>query len=155
MSLSTLNYLCISLCDSQYTNWQSRTAIAIMPALFVFTLTSEMKMVHRMEEVAGETEHAIKSVEWADQKQRQDENVSVKRQEVRLLYREAVLNSGLRLVEGDHLSTSHKAANYVQANPFKCIIGVGAPAVALIFYGRNTKEHRKSPYSLLATIKTV
>ena len=49
----------------QFTNWQSRTAMVVMPALFAFTFSSENRMVHRMKEVANETEAsaaAIKSV---------------------------------------------------------------------------------------------
>ena len=41
------------------TNGQSRTAIAIMPPLFVFAVTSEQKLTHRMHEVASENEHTI------------------------------------------------------------------------------------------------
>jgi len=41
----------------KFTNVQSRTAIAIMPPLFTFALTSEQKLTHRMHEVASESEH--------------------------------------------------------------------------------------------------
>lgn len=33
------------------TNWQSRTALVVMPALFMFTFTSEQKHLHKMREV--------------------------------------------------------------------------------------------------------
>jgi hypothetical protein len=119
-----------------------------MPALFAFTLTSEHKMAHRMEEVAEETHHAIQSVEWADrhhrQKKAQTADAAQKQQELRQLYREAVLNSGVRVIEnGEPLGTAHRAANFVQANPFKVIAGVGLPAVAYIFNQRNGKDHCK------------
>lgn len=41
------------------TNGQSRTAIAIMPPLFIFAVTSEQKLTHRMHEVAEVNEHNI------------------------------------------------------------------------------------------------
>ena len=41
----------------KFTNVQSRTAIAIMPPLFTFALTSEQKLTHRMHEVASESQH--------------------------------------------------------------------------------------------------
>ena len=41
------------------TNSQSRTAIAIMPPLFIFAVTAEQKLTHRMHEVASESEHNI------------------------------------------------------------------------------------------------
>jgi hypothetical protein len=45
--------------QQQVTNSQSRTAIAIMPPLFVFAVTAEQKLTHRMHEVASESEHNI------------------------------------------------------------------------------------------------
>lgn len=118
-----------------------------MPALFVFALTSEQKMVHRMEEVAEETEHAIKSVEWADNYHRTKSAPTAdeqqKREELRTLYRQSILNSNVRVVEGEELTPFHRAANYVQENPFKLILTIGIPAVAYIFYGRTGKDHCK------------
>ena len=130
----------------QFTNWQSRTALVIMPALFVFTLTSEQKMLHRMEEVAQETEHAIRSVEWADQEHRKkamEEDVEQQRkaQELRQMYRQSILQSGVRVVDTPTLQWYHQGANYVQANPFKVILGIGVPAIVGIFYGKSGKEH--------------
>jgi hypothetical protein len=62
---------------------------------------------------------------------------------MRQLYRQAVLNSGVRVIDGQQLGISHQAANFVQANPFKVIASIGVPAVAYIFYGRTGKEHCK------------
>lgn len=131
----------------KFTNWQSRTALVLMPSLFVFALTAEQKMVHRMEEVAEETEHTIKSVHWAERQYQ----LSPEDLKLHDLYRQAVLNSGIRVVEGDHLSPYHNAANYVQANPFKVIMGVGVPAVGAIFYGRVGKEHLSMQLKILHT----
>jgi hypothetical protein len=105
--------------------------MVIMPALFIFTCVGENKMIHRMEEVAGETHHELHTVEWADRVHRASP------EDIKLhdLYRQSVLNSNVRLVDGE-LQLHHKAANYVQANPFKMIAGVGVPAVAAIFYGQ-------------------
>mmetsp|Transcript_83886 Transcript_83886/g.125756 ORF Transcript_83886/g.125756 Transcript_83886/m.125756 type:complete len:248 (+) Transcript_83886:166-909(+) len=130
------------------TNWQSRTALVIMPSLFAFAFVAEDKMVHRMREVADETEHSIRSVEWAEQQR----VVRRSTQDVKLhdLYREAVLNSNVRLVEGE-MTPFHKTANYVQSNPFKIIVGVGVPSVALIFWGRTTKEHLSMQLKILHT----
>jgi hypothetical protein len=136
-----LYYCCVLL--YQFTNWQSRTAITIMPALFVFALTSEHKMSHRMKEVAEETEHAIKSVEWAERHHRKTQNTVKQMQDeeaLRALYRTSILQSGIQLIEGDSLGPHHKMANFVQANPFKCIAGIGIPSVAYIFYGRSQKD---------------
>ena len=41
------------------TNGQSRTAIVIMPPLFIFAVTGEQKLTHRMHEVASESEHNL------------------------------------------------------------------------------------------------
>lgn len=116
----------------KYTNYQSRTALVIMPALFLFTFTAERKLTHRMEEVASETEHTIQTVAWAERRKM----LSTEDIHLHDLYRQAILDSGVRLVEGNELSTYHKAANYVQSNPFKLIAGIGIPSVAYIFYGQ-------------------
>ena len=135
----------------QVTNWQSRTALVIMPALFAFAFTAEQKMVHRMEEVAEETEHTIQSVQWAEQQYRSRPATG---EDIQMhdLYRQAVLNSGsIHLVEGKTLGPHHQVANYVQANPFKVILGVGIPAVGAIFYGRTGKEHLSMQLKILHT----
>jgi hypothetical protein len=129
------------------TNWQSRTALVIMPALFAFAFTAENRLNHRMEEVAEETEHAINSVHWAERRMQE----SPEDLKLHDLYREAVLNSSVRLVEGETLGPHHKVANYVQANPFKVIVGVGVPAVGLIFWGRVGKEHLSMQLKILHT----
>lgn len=118
-----------------------------MPALFAFGVTAENKLIHRMEEVAEETEHSVRSVHWAEEQYRN------KPEDVKLhdLYRSAVLNSGVRLVESDHLGPHHKLANFVQANPVKVILGVGVPAVAAIFYGKSGKEHLSLQLKILHT----
>ena len=104
-------------------------------------------MVHRMEEVSTETEHTIKLVEWADRHHRKNSiptaDEQQKQEELRALYRRSILNSNVRVVDGDELTAYHKAANYVQANPFKLILSIGIPAVAYIFYGKTGKDHCK------------
>ena len=139
----------------QFTNWQSRTAMVIMPALFAFALTSEHKMADRMREVANETEHALQTVEWADREHRRRQQQSSSQQqsetELRKLYKQAVLESAIRVVPGNTLGAHHRMANYVQENPFKLLAAVGVPAVAYIFYGRTTKEHLNFQMRLLHT----
>jgi hypothetical protein len=154
------------------TNWQSRTAMVLMPALFAFGFTSENKLIHRMHEVADETEHAIASVEWADREQRrkiQDAQratmsmmmlkdpvrhkaIAEKDEELRTLYRQSILENGhVRLVESDNLGPHHKVANFVQDNPIKVLAGVGIPTVGAIFMGRNGKAHLSLQMKLLHT----
>lgn len=97
-----------------------------------------------MEEVAQETEHAIKAVEWADQQHRKatiTPDELEKQQQLKDMYRQSILQSGVRVVETTNLQWYHQAANYVQANPFKVILGIGVPAIVAIFYGKSGKEH--------------
>lgn len=117
------------------TNAQSRTAIVIMPPLFIFAVTSEQKLTHRMHEVASENEHNIETIAWADKKK----TASAENIHLHDLYRQAILESGVRVVETPTLSTLQKSANFVQGNPFKCIAAIGAPSVAYIFYGQGGK----------------
>jgi hypothetical protein len=54
-----LSFFLFFFSNKQMTNGQSRTAIAIMPPLFIFAVTSEQKLTHRMHEVAEVNEHNI------------------------------------------------------------------------------------------------
>ncbi|KAL7562265.1 hypothetical protein ACA910_004070 [Epithemia clementina (nom. ined.)] len=53
------------------TNWQSRTAMAIMPALFAFAFTAEMQLHYKMTEIAQETQHSTDTVKWAERHHQQ------------------------------------------------------------------------------------
>lgn len=93
-----------------------------------------------MEEVASETEHNMQTVAWAEHKK------MLSKEDIHLheLYRQAILDSGVRLVEGNELSTFQKSANYVQSNPFKMIAAIGVPSVAYIFYGQGGGAGKES-----------
>jgi len=49
------------------TNWQSRTAMIIMPPLFAFAFASEQKLVHSMHEMASHADHSKKMAEWTQE----------------------------------------------------------------------------------------
>lgn len=49
------------------TNWQSRTAMAIMPPLFAFAWSAESKLVHSMHEMASHAEHSKQIAEWSEE----------------------------------------------------------------------------------------
>lgn len=112
-----------------------------MPAMFAFGFVAEDRMVYKMREVAEETEHTMRTVEWAE---RQKETLAARQstQDIKLhdLYRQAILDTNVRLVENPELTQYEKAANYVQANPFKVIAGLGVPAVGMIFLGQGGQE---------------
>lgn len=127
------------------TNVQSRTAMVIMPALFTFAFFSENKLIDRMEEVAQETEHNMKTVAWAEHVK----TTSAKDMELHDLYRKSVLDTGVRLVP--ELTLYHQAANYIQLNPFKCIAGFGVPAVGMIYVSESRKAHLPQQLKILHT----
>jgi hypothetical protein len=134
------------------TNVQSRTAMVIMPALFVFAFTSEEKVVHRMKEIAKESQHSHDSVQWA-QRQLTKKNISdtAEAKELADLYRRAVYESGVRVIPGDRLGFHHIMANYVAENPFKVLATLAVPGVAWIFYGRTGQEHLTFSMKLMHT----
>lgn len=141
------------------TNFQSRTAMAIMPALFMFALTSEHKLNHRMKEVASESQHSRDTVHWAEkQLQFRDGSKSGKATpqidtELHLtrLYEQSVAESGVCIVPGDTLGLHHRIANYATENPIKVLSGMAIPAIALIFYGRSGKEHLELSSKIMHT----
>ena len=138
----------------QVTNWQSRTALAIMPPLFAFGYAAESKLVHRMHEMASEAQHSKHMAEWTqqhmlDEHKKQLQRMSTQKilsqhglagqnlavnadkedeeyeKEIVSKFRQSVLNSGVRVVPGDSLGLHHKIANFWQENPFKILACVG------------------------------
>ncbi len=138
------------------TNWQSRTALAIMPALFAFAITSESKLNHKMREMASESTYSRQVSEWAEKQheekkqslQRMDTDAALEKQ-LHNLYQQSVRDSGVRIVPGDSIGFHHKIANFWQENPFKILVGLGAPTVLYIFSGR--KENRQLQQKLMHT----
>ena len=130
------------------TNMQSRTALAIMPAMFMVAFTAEEKVVHSMKTMAKENQHSHDSVHWAEQ-QLNPQTAAVtahyrsqeQQKELNDLYKRAVYESGVRVVPGNALQMHHIASNYVAENPFKVLASLAVPGVAWIFYGRSGQEH--------------
>lgn len=111
----------------QATNFQSRTALAIMPPLFVFGLTAERKLEHDMKQMADEGSSAWVKQQEAKLKQELKgsiQNLSTEQAQMMDLYHAEVVSSGVRIVPGE-LSLHHKMANYWQENPFKILAAVG------------------------------
>jgi phosphoribosylformylglycinamidine (FGAM) synthase PurS component len=138
------------------TNWQSRTALSIMPAFFVFTLTSEQKLSHKMKEIAQESQHNNESVKWAEQvhnarSKAANESTKEREQQLSELYRKSVQESGVSIVPGDRLGFHHNVANYTAANPFKVLAAFAVPSVAWIFYGQTGLQHVQFSVKLLHT----
>ena len=129
------------------TNMQARTALCIMPALFMFAFTAEEKVVHRMKEMAKEAQHSHDSVQWAEHQLSPAETAAAstamvaQQKELNDLYKRAVYESGVRVVPGHQLSMLQIASNYVAENPFKVLSSLAVPGVAWIFYGRSGQEH--------------
>jgi hypothetical protein len=135
------------------TNVQSRTAMIIMPALFAFGLTSETRLTSKMHEIAAQTQHTSRTVEWAEQKAKASGHAGQDRHEVHLsnLYQQSIDQTGVRVVPGDALGLHHRALNYLQANPIKILASLAIPSVGYIFYGRSGKQHLDFSVKLLHT----
>jgi len=133
------------------TNWQSRTAMVIMPALFTFAWTSERHLDHKMQEIARESQHSRDTVKWAEEVMVESKGEIDKEIHLMDLYRRSVEESGVNVVPGDKLGLHHRFANYLLANPFKVLAGLAVPSVALIYYGRQGKEHLQFSVKLLHT----
>ena len=136
------------------TNYQSRTALAIMPAMFVAALTSEHKLSHRMRQMAMETQHGTETVHWAEQQlalqqqqqhqqQQQASSALTTTQQLASLYQQSVESSGVCIVPSLHWY--HHAANYTAEYPFRVLAAIAIPSVAYIFYGR--AEQKSLPLS--------
>ncbi|GAX11245.1 hypothetical protein FisN_34Hu034 [Fistulifera solaris] len=116
------------------TNLQSRTAMALMPALFVFAFTSEHKLTHRMKQVAYESQHSRETVQWAEQQLSQQPAITVTQ-----LYERSIAESGVCIVPT--LRWHHRFLNYANEHPIQVLSSLAVPTVGYIFYGRSGKEH--------------
>ncbi|GKZ00651.1 hypothetical protein MPSEU_001017300 [Mayamaea pseudoterrestris] len=135
------------------TNWQSRTALVIMPPLFAFGLTSEHRLNSKMREIAAENRHTNETVRWAEEQMKLKQIDSGRLADLHLseLYLQSVESSGVNIVPGDELGFHHRVANYVQANPIKSLAVLAIPTVATIFRGRSGKEHLDFSVKILHT----
>jgi len=118
------------------TNWQSRTAITIMPAMFVAALSSELKLSHKMKEIAQEQQHAVDTVHWGEEQwklQKHDTQLT-ERQHVTALYQQSVRGANVCVVP--ELQWYHKAANFASQNPLKVLAAAAVPSYVFIFRGR-------------------
>lgn len=161
------------------TNWQSRTALVIMPPLFAFAAAAENKLVHQMHQMAAESSHSREMAEWSTAQQQQmlndhkqqlrkmstqkilaqpgmregalsTQDNEEKEREIAGKFRESVVNSGVRVVPGD-LGVHHRLANFWQENPFKILAAVGVPTVFYIFKGREGQQHLQLQMKLIHT----
>lgn len=161
----------------KYTNHQSRTAMFIMPPLFMFALASEQKITQRMRQMAEEKDHSNRVTEWAEDQQQQHKENIMRRIDTKLIttnntnsttniatlsdeererqlseiYRKSVENSGIRIVPGDSLGLHHRVANFWQENPFKILVAMSVPTVAYIFKGRSGQSHLKLQSMIMQT----
>lgn len=145
------------------TNWQSRTALAIMPALFVFGLTSERKLEHSMKRIAAEESETSVAYQELARKHKDEELKKVKESirrsmnadetetSVNDLYQKALGIENVRVVPGDKLAYHQQFANFWQENPFKILAGIGVPTVLYIFKGKAGQQHLPLQLKLMHT----
>ena len=151
------------------TNWQSRTAMAIMPAMFISALTSEHKLSHRMRQMAVEAQHGTETVHWAEQQlalqqsqAQQDQasqnhqnynttttSIATTTQQLASLYQQSVESSGVCIVPS--LFWYHHVANYTAQYPFRVLSAIAIPSVAYIFYGRTEQQHLQLSQKIMHT----
>jgi hypothetical protein len=131
----------------------SRTALAIMPATFVAGLSSELRMVEKMREMAHENQHNRETVAWAEeqwQQQSQQQHNQPSSTLLSALYEESVTQRGtVQIVPS--LLWYHHAANFTSANPLKVLTAIAVPAVGYIYYGRTGQNHLQRSSMIMHT----
>merc|ERR1711907_174397 len=128
-------------------NWQSRTTLAISPPLFTFGFTAERQLTNRMEEMATENEQHSRRQKMIRFRKNIATPAKESEEELRVhnMYRDALLNkTNVQIVDSQSLSPFQKSANFVQANPFKCISAIGIPSVAYIYYRQGERSAMES-----------
>ena len=111
-----------------------------MPPFFMYVLSAEKKLNHKMEEMKNRADHSKKVNEWAEESKISDNTgvngirrkdsckEGVTNKQLMALYRKSVEESGVRIIPGDTLSIHHQTANFFQENPFKILAGLGGKA---------------------------
>lgn len=130
------------------TNFQSKTALVIMPPLFAFGFASESTLLtfqRRMaEDAIAVKDDSVKSSALEDSKKLRQYNAVETEKQLAEIYKRDFKKKGkhndFRIVKGDSLSPHHIFANYFQENPFKMLFGLGMPSVAYIFNKYNKKQ---------------
>ncbi|KAL7576236.1 hypothetical protein ACA910_013716 [Epithemia clementina (nom. ined.)] len=147
------------------TNWQSRTAMAIMPALFTFGFVAETHMHHTMQAMAHEEEEQLRSFAMMSSNNNSKnnttkstttsykENTAAQQQhDLMALYQRTLEREKYHIVTGvDELGPHHRLANYVSAHPIKSLGAVAVPAVGLILYGQAGQQHLPGSIKILHT----
>mmetsp|Transcript_14408 Transcript_14408/g.22228 ORF Transcript_14408/g.22228 Transcript_14408/m.22228 type:complete len:268 (-) Transcript_14408:532-1335(-) len=126
------------------TNFQSRTAMIIMPPLFAFAMSSESNLLRYQRDMAEDATR-IKDVTtktYSNASALSEVNRVETEAQLSDLYKQHLRNkrSGIRIVEGDSLGPHHLLANFWQENPFKMLVALGLPSVAYIFHKYNNKQ---------------
>ena len=123
------------------TNYQSRTALAIMPALFAFGFASENTLMMYQRQMAED--NAIMTAAPISSSAKPLDEFKPKiydtDQQLAEMYKQE-MKKPYRIVKGDTLGPHHQFMNYWQENPFKILVALGVPSVAYIFSKYNQKE---------------
>lgn len=164
----------------QRTNWQSRTAMAIMPALFAFAFTAESRLHEKMVTIANEEERKTKlllmehttttpmknqsnatntmqNYQLNNNNNNNINSINKSNQEIQhelmALYQKSLAQSHVKfnIVDMEELSWHHKLGNYVSANPIKALSALAIPSIGMILYGRAGQEHLKTSIKVLHT----
>lgn len=123
------------------TNWQSRTALVIMPALAIANFTSENYLMDSMRQMARENQHHQDTVNWAEKQYQHNQQSGhathmTETQHLAALFQQSVQDQDVNIVP--ELHWYHRMANYTAASPFKVLATIAVPSVAYIFYGRKS-----------------
>ena len=151
------------------TNWQSRTAMVIMPPFFAFVAGAEHNLVHNMQKMASTAEHTKQMADWSQQHELDEHRKHLQRMttqkilglpgmtadgdiskrsdadfenRIQAKFRESVVNSGVRVVPGESLGFHHKIANFWQEKP------IWDKAPLTIWAGSKSSLAASSPWAL-------
>ncbi len=146
---------------NNWTNTSARTAMCIMPGLFVFALTSELEMssLKRQEADRLVRSGALSTSEDTGEKKMVSTPVSApvldaytsNIDETRRMWRKEYNDEPVRIVS--RLGFAQRAANFVHEYPFRVIAGVGIPMASAVLFVQTGKgtDHLKFSQKLMHT----
>lgn len=136
------------------TNWQSRTAMVLMPAMFVFAYSSEQKLHHTLREKSHVKNHSKEMTEWY--LQQPQSNVSEHKEAplnsgLLSIYQQSILDANIRVIPGNTLPIFYQLANFSQQHPFQLIGLIGLPTIFYIFHSRTHQQHLQLQSQIMHT----
>lgn len=137
------------------TNYQSRTALVIMPALFAFAFAAEQKLVHSMSEMKSHAHHSRQMAEWSQQQALDDHKKVLQRMSTQKILSQPGMRAegGVASSDGGQVDEEHEKK--LAAKFRESVVNAGVrvvPGDSLGVHHKIANFWQENPFKILAAI---